>query len=416
MNAIIAALLVFSFSNDHTNLIYRCGETATFHVKVAQTDGSAPTNGTLAAVLDNFGPKKIAKADWNLAETNEFDISGKLDEPGFLRLTVDGKVWSVGYEPEHIAKGSPSPEDFDAFWAQAKAKLAKEVPIDARVELVDERTTDKFSFYRVSFATFGRRVYGYLSIPKDKSKAPYPVTIGVNAAGFGDWTNNMQGSADEICAQFAVYDWPMDWKWKEKGLSKKYDDLNAECRKKYACGGYSTAGIAVSREEYYYYPVLLGIDRAVDWIATSFPVDGRRFRYHGTSQGGGFGFYLCGLNRRFTRAAFYVPAITDTMGYLKGRQSGWPRIVESNSSTPELKAEAERNAPYFDGANFASRITCPVRVAVGFADTTCAPCAVYAAYNEIKSSDKEIRHGFGMTHSCFGRFYEELGKWLGNDR
>ena len=89
MNAIIAALLVFSFSNDHTNLIYRCGETATFHVKVAQTDGSAPTNGTLAAVLDNFGPKKIAKADWNLAETNEFDISGKLDEPGFLRLTVD---------------------------------------------------------------------------------------------------------------------------------------------------------------------------------------------------------------------------------------------------------------------------------------------------------------------------------------
>ena len=242
------------------------------------------------------------------------------------------------------------------------------------------------------------------------------MTIGVNAAGFGDWTNNMQGSADEICAQFAVYDWPMDWKWKEKGLSKKYDDLNAECRKKYACGGYSTAGIAVSREEYYYYPVLLGIDRAVDWIATSFPVDGRRFRYHGTSQGGGFGFYLCGLNRRFTRAAFYVPAITDTMGYLKGRQSGWPRIVESNSSTPELKAEAERNAPYFDGANFASRITCPVRVAVGFADTTCAPCAVYAAYNEIKSSDKEIRHGFGMTHSCFGRFYEELGKWLGNDR
>ena len=104
------------------------------------------------------------------------------------------------------------------------------------------------------------------------------------------------------------------------------------------------------------------------------------------------------------------------MGYLKGRQSGWPRIVENNSSTPELKAEAERNAPYFDGANFASRITCPVRVAVGFADTTCAPCAVYAAFNEIKSSDKEIRHGFGMTHSCFGRFYEEFERWLANDR
>lgn len=412
MNLILAALLVFSFTNDHTNLLYACGETAAFHVKVTETDGSAPTGGVLAASLDNFGPKKIAKASWNLAETNEFDISGTLDEPGFLRLTVDGKMWSVGYEPEKIQKGSPSPDDFDAFWAQAKAKLAKEVPLDARVELVDARTTDRFSFYKISFATFNRRVHGLLSVPKDKAKAPYPVLVGVNAAGFGDWTNNLQGSADEIRAQFSVYDWPMDWEWKAKGLQRKYDEMNAACKEKYACNSYSGAGIAVSREAYYFYPVLLGIDRAVDWIATSFPVDPKRFRYHGTSQGGGFGFYLCGLNRRFTRAALYVPAITDTMGYLKGRQSGWPRIVENNSATSEQKAEAELNAPYFDGANFASRITCPVRVAVGFADSTCPPCAVYAAYNEIKSPDKAIVHGFGMTHSCFGEFYSRLGKWL----
>ena len=411
----LAALLVFSFSNDHEDLVYKCGETANFHVKVTATDGSAPTNGTLTAKLDNFGPKAVGKAEWNLAATNEFDISGKLDEPGFLRLTVDGKVWSVAYEPEKIEKGSPSPEDFDAFWSEARAKFAKAVPLDARVELVDERSTDKFNFYQMSFATYGRRVYGLLTVPKDKSKAPYPVNIGVNAAGFGDWTNNLQGSPDAICAQFSVYDWPMDWKWKEKGLSKQYDAFNAERKKKYSCGGYATSGISVSREEYFFYPVLLGIDRAVDWIATQFPVDANRFRYAGTSQGGGFGFYLCGLNKRFTRAAFYVPAITDTMGYLKGRQSGWPRIVESNSATPEQKAATEQNAPYFDGANFASRIKCPVRVAVGFADTTCAPCAVYAAYNAIASSDKQIRHGFGMTHSCFQKIYAELGKWLGAD-
>ena len=67
---------------------------------------------------------------------------------------------------------------------------------------------------------------------------------------------------------------------------------------------------------------------------------------------------------------------------------------------------------YFDGANFASRITCPVRVAVGFSDTTCPPCAVYAAYNEIKSADKGIVHGIGMTHSCSASFYKELGNWV----
>ncbi len=416
MNMLLAVLLVFNFSNDHGNLLYKCGETANFHVKVTQKEGGVPTNGVLTAVLDNFGPKEVAKAKWDLAKTNEFDIAGTLAEPGFLRLTVDGRVWSVGFEPEKIAKGSPSPEDFDAFWSEAKAKFDREVPLDARVEPVDSRTTDAFSFYRVSFATYGRRVYGLLSIPRDKAKAPYPVTIEVNAAGFGDWTNNMNGSPDTICARFSVYDWPMDWEWKKNGTKAKYDEMNKVLSARYSCSRYCTAGIAVSREEYYYYPVILGIDRAVNWVATSFPVDAGRIRYQGTSQGGGFGFYLCGLNKRFTKAVFYVPAITDTMGYLKGRQSGWPRIIEANSANPEQKAGAEQNAPYFDGANFASRITCPVRVAVGFSDTTCAPCAVYAAYNEIKSSDKEIRHGFGMTHSCSRRFYDELGRWLRDDR
>ena len=141
-------------------------------------------------------------------------------------------------------------------------------------------------------------------------------------------------------------------------------------------------------------------------------MDKTRFRYQGTSQGGGFGFYLTGLNHTFTRAAFYVPAITDTMGYLRGRQSGWPQIVENNSATPEKRAMAEKNAPYFDGANFAARIRCPVRVAVGFADTTCAPCAVYAAYNAIPVKDKGIVHGIGMGHGCFGKFYSELGAWV----
>jgi hypothetical protein len=37
---------------------------------------------------------------------------------------------------------------------------------------------------------------------------------------------------------------------------------------------------------------------------------------------------------------------------------------------------------------------------------------VYAAYNEIAVSDKAICNGIGMTHSCFGRFYTELGRWV----
>ena len=399
--------------------VYRCGEAATFTVTVLDTAGLLDGGDVRDVSLDDFGTQVVAKASVDVAKGATFSISGTLDRPGFLRLqlprTKDGRadpwMFSAGFEPEKIKKGSPSPADFDEFWAEAKKKLAAEVPLDPRIEPVAERSTGSFDFYRVSFATFGRRIHGFLSVPKDKAKAPFPVRIGVNAAGFGNWTNDMQGSPDAISAQFTVYDWPMDWKWRANGLKKKFDEFNAAMKERYSCGGYATSGISESREEYFFYPVILGIDRAVDWIASSFPVDVADFSYQGTSQGGGFGFYLCGLNRRFTRAAFYVPAITDTMGYLAGRESGWPKIVENNSSTPERRAAAERWAPYFDGANFASRIRCPVRVAVGFSDMTCPPCAVYAAYNEIAVADKAIVNGLGMTHSCFGKFYEELGRW-----
>lgn len=410
------AQTTFKIEADNTNYVYSCGAMATFTVTAIGDDGQPVKSGSVTASLDNFGPKKIDKKSVDLSKENPFKMSGSMPEPGFLRLCLAGKdcknqVFGVGYEPEKLQKGSPSPADFDAFWAAAKARLAKEVPLDAQVVRVPERCTKDFEYFRISFATFGRRVYGYMSVPTDKSLAPYPVDFQVSAAGFGGWTNYMGGQKNSISIFFSVYPFEPHWDWEKLGLKAKYDELNAQTKEKYGTG-YATSGIAVSREEYFFYPVLLGINRAVDWVASRPDVDKTRFRYQGTSQGGGFGFYLTGLNHTFTRAAFYVPAITDTMGYLKGRQSGWPSIVESNSATPEKRAAAEKNAPYFDGANFASRIQCPVRVAVGFADTTCAPCAVYSAYNAIPVKDKGIVHGIGMGHGCFGKFYSELGAWV----
>ena len=40
-----------------------------------------------------------------------------------------------------------------------------------------------------------------------------------------------------------------------------------------------------------------------------------------------------------------------------------------------------------------------------------AAAIAYAAYNEIEVDDKAIVHGIGMTHNCFSKFYEELGRW-----
>ena len=75
-------------------------------------------------------------------------------------------------------------------------------------------------------------------------------------------------------------------------------------------------------------------------------------------------------------------------------------------------ATAIKWAPYFDGANFASRITCPVRVLVGFADDTVPPSAVYATYNEVRAEDRAIVNGIGMGHGCDKNLVAQLNKWL----
>ena len=411
-----AGELAFKIAADREDCLYRCGEKATFTVTVVDAGGQPAAAGTVTATVDNFGPQEQAKRTVDLAKENPFRMEGSLAEPGFLRLTVQAKgakqtMFGVGYEPEKIEKGSPSPADFDAFWAKAVKDLDATVPADPQLRLLPERSKGAFNFWRISFATWGgTRVYGYLSIPKDASAAKkYPVRFQVPAAGNGraHWTNNMQGAADAICMFIAVhpYEPPFDLDELEKLFKANVEAL----KEKYGTTSYAVAGMAKSREDYYFYRALLGINRAVNWLAARPEVDLSSFTYSGTSQGGGFGFLLLGLNHHFTKGVMYVPAITDTMGYLKGRRSGWPRVVESQRE--EDRAAAERNAPYFDGANFASRITCPVRVAVGFADNTCPPCAVYAAYNAIPVKDKQIRHGIGMTHSCFGRFYNELGAW-----
>ncbi len=419
--------VVVEISSDRTNALYRCGDKVTFVVSGLTTNRQLAAEGKCKIVVDDFTAKGVLlseEVDFSKGNPQKREFS--FDKPGFYRCMAPkvgkidrfGKyilrdfVWGVGVEPERIEKGSPSPDDFDSFWAGERERLAREVPLDPVQTTVPEKTNRDFDYYRISFATFGgNRVHGYMSVPKDRSKGPFPVEFTVPGAGFGDWTNEMKPKKGRVCVFMSVFPFEPDWRWKKLKLEEeRFAPMQKALKEKYGVGSYVLAGIAGRRDEYFYHSVVLGINRAVDWVASQPFVDKSRFWYSGTSQGGAMGLFLCGLNRTFTKAAIFVPAMTDTMGYLKGRVSGCPKPVERS---PEGRREAAAaNAPYYDAANFASRIVCKVRVAVGFSDVTCPPSAVYATYNELKCADRGIVHGIGMSHSCYGWIYEELDKWL----
>ena len=400
---------------DRDSHVYTCGEEATFTVRVLGEDKLPVTSGEVRVTLTNFGTQQVASAVFDLAKANPVTCSGALLEPGFLKCVAIAKLGKAvkglsgaAYEPERIVTGSERPEDFDAFWDASVKRLAAEVPLDPRVERLDKHCTDKHEAFRVSFATFdSMRVYGFLSVPT--GQGPFPVEVNVPGAGPGTVGPNV-GMADRGFIHLVMNVHPFEPAADSKEQSKLYDEQDRRLREQFGVKRYCQSG-AASRETYFYYRVMLGINRAVDWLAERPDTDKTRFHYTGTSQGGGFGFYLLGLNRHFTRGVIHVPAITDLLGFQKGRDSGWPKLIENMRESD--KAAALKVAPYFDGAHFAPRVTCPVRVSVGFIDETCPPAAVYAGYNALRVSDKGIEHGIGMPHRVFPEIYDRLDqKWL----
>ena len=282
---------------------------------------------------------------------------------------------------------------------------------------VEDDDNPKRNLYELEIPTVeGRTLWGYLSEPKDLSKGPFPVVVAVPGAGPSTWGVDGDDKAIRLRVNVHYYR-PLRGEAKHSkrnDANQKEEDEAWAKRYPVKKVRYTNVGIASSREEYYYYGVLLGVNRAVDWLAARPEVDRKRFRYSGTSQGGGFGIWLCGLNRNFTRATVYVPALTDLLGFRQGgRESGWPRLIEAQLD--ENKSAAEKNAPYFCGVNFARNITIPIRVEVGSSDFVCPPMAGFSAFNVMPSKDKEIIIGLGQGHGVFQEIRSKLNRWLTDD-
>ena len=251
----------------------------------------------------------------------------------------------------------------------------------------------------------------------DKSKGPYPLTVTVPGAGPSTWgCRSMKANAMFLWVNVHYYD-PVVLKGEKHkspkclAVQKEEDDAYA---KKYPVrkARYTNCGIASSREDYFYYGVILAANRAVDWAASRPGVDAKQIGYSGISQGGGFGLILTSLNKHIRHARVAVPALTDLLGdRISSREAGWPRLVAAQ--LPENRVAAEKKAPYFCGVNFARHIDVPIGFVVGFIDTVCPPHAGYAAYNVCPSKTKAMFYSIGRGHDAnSGEGGKALSEWM----
>ncbi len=396
-----------SVTPDRRDALYQPDEPAVFAISVCRADGAAIRLGQLEAVLTLDGGRQIARQVMAL-EQQPVTISGTLAEPGFLRCTAaytqDGQTYTgmgaAGFAPDRIAPAAELPDDFDAFWEQGRRECAA-LPLDLQLSPLPQFSSAQADCFALSFAHLGHtRMYGYISVPKGKTP-PYPAIVTVPSAGIGKprQPDVAWAARGALALDIGVHAVELGQPW------AKY----AEYARQFA-PSYTAHGIP-DREKYYYYRVILGVDRAIAWLAARPDFDQKHLVLTGSSQGGGLSIIMAGLNRRVTAVAASVPALCDHRGAEAGRKPGWPGL--SYVTDAEVRRQALAMFMYYDAVNFARRIpaSVPVIVGVGFIDTTCCPSSVYAAYNVIRGP-KRIYNAPGVGHAAGPEYTAAATPWI----
>ena len=424
-----ASLVAVDVSPDRTNAIYACGERARLTVTVIdKASGRKHDAGCLRFRLDDFGSVVVSEGEVDLARSNPFELSGTLEKSGVLRLKVSAKdgafavepragqydwAWGAAFGVSELKPTQPCPADFAAFWKNARANLDRTVPVDPQMTEVQSMETGTARFYRISVASYKRRVHGLMSIPKS-SEGPLPVWVYVPGAGCADWSNYIpELGSPAINVMLSVFPWDVGWENGGRETMVKYKAMMAEIKAKWGVDNYGQAGlVAAAREDYFFYPVILGCVRALECLAAMPQVDSRRMYYYGSSQGGGLGIALTALFGRFAAAGCMVPAFCDLDAESAGRQGDWP----IGGMGKAFREKAKANACYFDACNFSRFIKTPVTYEAGGGDCVNPPHCVLAAYAVCPSAGKRLVFIPAQGHDASGEACRQVQAWIGSHR
>ncbi len=110
---------------DRQDAIYSVGDQVTF--KITATDEDKPLSGqSVQVVISKDGYQAQAPQTIELKD-GAAEVTGKLDQPGFLSAKVTLKnssaLAAAAIDPLKIPPSLPVPDDFDEFWNAQKAAL-----------------------------------------------------------------------------------------------------------------------------------------------------------------------------------------------------------------------------------------------------------------------------------------------------
>ena len=376
---VIGNNIVVTVTPDHQDWNYKVGETVNFVINVRKS-------GTL---LDNVnvdieaGPVMYPDVKKSMIlKDGTAKWSGKMAKPGFYRVTatahVGGKDYkglcTAGFSPEKLRPYCQEPKDFDAFWKKA-LDAARNNDLNPTKRLLPERCTKDMNVYEVSYVNnnWNSRMFGILSVPVKPGK--YPALLRVPGAGVRSYSGDTYTAPGKcIVLEIGVHGIPVTME------QNVYDDLHNG-----ALDGYWNFNVA-EPDKNYYKRVVTGAVRGVDFIASLPEWDGKTIGVTGASQGGFLSLAVAALDKRITFLGVVHDAMCDYEAELHNVGGGWPHTIYWDMKSGldknliNLKVEGGR---YYDGVNFARRVTQPGWYSFGYNDEVVPPTSSYSTYNIV---------------------------------
>jgi cephalosporin-C deacetylase-like acetyl esterase len=140
-------------------------------------------------------------------------------------------------------------------------------------------------------------------------------------------------------------------------------------------------------------------------------VDANRIAVCGGSQGGALSFTTAYLNPKVKCLYAFYPALADLGAYLHKRSAGWPHLFRTSSDDNLRNEKVMQTIKYYDIVNFARKTRVPVKVALGYNDTTCCPTSMFSVYNSVPTT-KEIYILNEIGHYIYDEMFQDRNKWL----
>lgn len=384
------------------------GEEATLQLQF-DNNSTRPMNSEMVLHIESTQGKVLLKeskpftCDPHRSATLTWSV--KPTEADFYRVTcfvnLDGtpKVLKTtfGYDLPAIQYPVQRPADFDAYWdrvvAEAKAAKVRLIPSEDVT-----RSTSKVRVYSVGIEVDGvQQFFGWLSVPKYHGRYPGLLilpsdrvrTIGPNPALAEDFIvlsveptrQSVQSALKPLITQASV------------NLTNP-----------------STFGMRM---------VMIRYLQAVTALASmadmpefnQVSIDPYRIAVTGAGLGGGLAMILGTLDNRVQAVAPDVPYYVHIE--LNSGRPDWPyfEVIDFLRKNPTQRDAVMKTLSYYDAANFADRLDCPVYISAGLNDLYSCPQNIVGTYNLIPGP-KAISIYLAGHEGGLNKHWEEKMRWL----